>query len=512
MFTEQDRLICDGMEIKNLRGEKIHLRGTNFGGWLMREGWLDTGAFTIPVKSEQVVLGKDSIIFDFGMKKRWNRVEGLEDLGAVFCSDDGTNWRCEWEGRISGLEKLPYEENRPVPYDIQGQTYNQGVFYSNDRLCIPEVRSRYCKITGKFNHDKVSILRFGDVDEYVSRQILQSRFGRTGMEELLREYQSAYITEKDLDYVKGLGFNFIRVPIYWQELMDEDGKIKGNAWEELDWIIKCSTEKEIYLMLDYHGAPGGNTSGSITAGQLDSNELWNNTEYQKMSCSIWEAIAERYGGEPAVAAYDLLNEPATAWYQELQGALTEEKETGEVHLADFVRMPICSLYERLYQCVRGKGDTHIISVQPFVDWDLLGEPRAHGWEQVLYQVHCYAGNWRSKEGVIEEAGQFLDLLERYCKRWKVPVLAGEFCFWEFEEAWRIWLNGLDQKGIHWSSWNYKNVDPNPLDNWALYYNFNGRFADLVTESFEDIREKFRNYATYNYSLNDKLERILSNHL
>lgn len=513
MFTKLDNLKCSGKDIVNERGEKVVLRGTNFGGWLLREGWMDTGAFEIPLQSDEIIYEPNNrlIIFDFGRPSRWNRFElagGLEGEYGVYSSEDGINWRCEWCGIPLGLKEAPFDEQRPVSYDIQGNAYKKGIYIKDRKVCFPEVQARFCKITGDFNLEDVVVSRFGDVDEYISRKTLEERFGVDGTESLLETYQKVYITKEDIDYVKNLGFNFVRIPIYWQEIMDKEGNIKDNAWDELDWIVEQCRDKEIYLMLDYHGAPGGNTSGSITCGQLDSNELWNNKVYQEMSCKIWKSISERYKEEPTIAAYDLLNEPATAWYQSMEGALKTEEETGEVYLCDDIRKTICAMYDKLYHSVRQTGDLHIISMQPFVDWDLLGNPSAHEWSQIMYQIHCYAGDWRSEEGTIKEVRRSLGLFQKYQKQWNIPILAGEFCFWEFEKAWDIWLSGLEELEIHWSNWTYKNVDPNKKDNWSIFYDFQGIFADLYNNSYEEIQNKFSCYSSNYYKKNEVLEKIL----
>lgn len=42
-ITEQDFLTANGQVLQNANGETLQLRGTNFGGWLHLEGWMDGG-------------------------------------------------------------------------------------------------------------------------------------------------------------------------------------------------------------------------------------------------------------------------------------------------------------------------------------------------------------------------------------------------------------------------------------------------------------------------------------
>lgn len=47
-LTEQDFLRADGQVLRNERGEQVVLQGTNLGGWLHFEGWMDGGGGIAP--------------------------------------------------------------------------------------------------------------------------------------------------------------------------------------------------------------------------------------------------------------------------------------------------------------------------------------------------------------------------------------------------------------------------------------------------------------------------------
>ena len=197
-LTAEDFLHTSGQTLVNARGEKTLLKGTNLGGWLHFEGWMDGGG---------------------------------------------------------GIEPNVWGNHQAV-LDALGERFTDGE-----------------------------------------------------IEELLEIYQDAYIAESDLDYIASLGFNLVRIPFYWTEILDEDGNVKENAFDQLDWAVENCRERGIYVLLDLHGAPGGHTGGWVTGGFTDSNEFWTNETYQAWTVKLWQTVALRYKDEPAVCGYGLLNEP-----------------------------------------------------------------------------------------------------------------------------------------------------------------------------------------------------------
>ncbi|WNH09081.1 cellulase family glycosylhydrolase [Thalassobellus suaedae] len=60
--------------------------------------------------------------------------------------------------------------------------------------------------------------------------------------------------------------NMVRVPFYWMEIMYNDGTIKPQGFDQLDWVIAECNSRNMYVILDLHGAPGG-MNGFITSGK-----------------------------------------------------------------------------------------------------------------------------------------------------------------------------------------------------------------------------------------------------
>lgn len=128
-----------------------------------------------------------------------------------------------------------------------------------------------------------------------------------------RQFRENYITEADVQAMAEAGFNSVRVPINWRILMEDE---PGITWKEdgfrlldrfIDW---CETWK-LYVILDIHCAPGGQTGSNIDDSIDNIPRLFTDTHSDSWEKAIvlWEEIAKRYKDRWIVGMYDLLNEP-----------------------------------------------------------------------------------------------------------------------------------------------------------------------------------------------------------
>ena len=510
-LTQEDFLKADGQVLRNRAGEGeiVDLRGTNLGGWLHREGWMDGG-------------GTDTIRLDaspWRLSECHPALDGETALKWLTDNDLSTVWNSQGiaDARLT-LDLSARQKFNRVTLLAGNSGANEALI--SLKLSVSDDGTTWQTVQASVQEEDGVTLSFGDtwgryirleqqedgpvewhvaelkvslhthVNDYLSRTIIEERFGAQKAEELLTVYQKSYITGQDLDYIASLGFNFVRLPIYWMELMDNEGKIKENAFEEIDWAVKECGQRGLYVMLDLHGSPGGHSAGWLTGGQLDSNELWTNPTYREWTIRIWETMAARYKGNPAVAGYDLLNEPVLP-------------ESG-------AQVSIAGFYNTLYQKIRAVDPDHLIVMGAFYNFDTLGSPKRRGWVNVMYQTHHYdEGNKLSEQGQINFAKGQLAYIQSYKEKWDVPVLAGEFNFWQFESAWKTWLEGLNQQHVSWSNWAYKNTDTDTSNNWALYYVNTTTDIRYQSDSFDTIAKRWGRYATAYYQKNTVLETLLS---
>jgi aryl-phospho-beta-D-glucosidase BglC (GH1 family) len=137
-------------------------------------------------------------------------------------------------------------------------------------------------------------------------------------------YLESYITEKDIKFIAEEGFNSIRLPLNGRHLYhikDEERHINTRMFSKIDEVISWCRRHQIYLILDMHGAPGGQTGQNIDDSEADRPELFVQTHYVDELVFLWKELAKRYCEEPVIAGYDLLNEPLPNFFSQYNDKL-----------------------------------------------------------------------------------------------------------------------------------------------------------------------------------------------
>ena len=132
---------------------------------------------------------------------------------------------------------------------------------------------------------------------------LRKRFGDARADHLIHLYRDRYITDRDFKLIKSFGFNLVRVPFDYRILQEDTSPyaIKSDAFYWLDKALDMAQRAGVYVILDLHGAPGGQ-SNQMHTGQAEQNHLWDNATNQDRTVALWQAIAARYQNRSVVAA------------------------------------------------------------------------------------------------------------------------------------------------------------------------------------------------------------------
>ena len=314
-------------------------------------------------------------------------------------------------------------------------------------------------------------------DEYGLRQTLADRFGQPTADRLVDAYEDAWITADDLDRLRGLGLNAVRVPFWYRTVEAEDGTWRPDAFRRLDWVVAEAGRRGLYVVLDLHGVPGGQNKSDNSGRARAHPTFWTDAADRRRTAEIWQRVAGHFRGNPAVAAYDLLNEPIAVPSRE---ALWAE-------------------YDDLYRVVREADPDHTISLEACAGswtWDELPPPSRFGWRNVLYQTHSYEWAWndlaKQRAAVARQVAMF-----RAHAAWDVPGYVGEFNPMGRPAAWADALRSFDAAGLNWTTWTYKSAHGTGSDSWGL---FNVRpdappVPDLDHDSAEQIAAKWSRWTT-----------------
>src|SRR5579871_507834 len=73
------------------------------------------------------------------------------------------------------------------------------------------------------------------------------------------EFHERYVGEDDIHFIKSVGFNTVRVPLHWDLFMTRDGHVQGDGWALLNRVVGWARAAGLYVILDLHAAPGGQT-------------------------------------------------------------------------------------------------------------------------------------------------------------------------------------------------------------------------------------------------------------
>ena len=260
-----------------------------------------------------------------------------------------------------------------------------------------------------------------EIEDFFSELI-----GPTEAAKFWQAFRDAYITEDDIRFIRQTGSNSVRIPLHYKLFLA--GNDEGLA--RLDGVIGWAKKYGLYVILDMHCAPGGQTGTNID-DSFGYPWLYESREDQVLTISIWKRIAEHYRDNTTVLGYDLLNEPIPHFPQ-LQRYNSDLEP----------------LYKRITEAIR-QVDTHHVIILGGAQWDsnfkVFGPPFDHN---VMYTFHKY---WvEPTQASIQPYIEFRD-------RYNVPIWLGESG--ENNDAWVHTFTGvLEQNQVGWAFWPYKKME------------------------------------------------------
>lgn len=256
--------------------------------------------------------------------------------------------------------------------------------------------------------------------------------GRPQEDAFWKTFRQRYITRDDIRLIRAMGFNTVRVPLLYNLFMntDEPPVFEGEGWELIDRLISWCREEGVLVVLDLHGAPGGQTGINHDSGP-GYPILFYVPRYQRLTIALWREIARRYRDEPTILGYDVLNEPIAFYH--------------DISLLDPRLEP---LYRRIVAAIREVDPHHIVILEGshFANsFAMFGPPFD---DKLAYSYHKF-WTYTTRAAVAE----YLDFSLRY----KVPIWLGESG--ELSDDWiRAFREMHERYGISWAFWTYKNLD------------------------------------------------------
>ena len=324
-------------------------------------------------------------------------------------------------------------------------------------------------------------------DTLTTYRTLIERFGYEEAMMLIKTYQDAWWQSADFDNVKSLGFNLIRLPFAYFNLEDKEGEIVN--FDKLDWFIDNCDKRDIYVILDLHGAYGSQ-NGKDHSGDTSGTNLFGNEENEQKTIDLWVTVANRYKDRDIIAGYDLLNEPE-----------------GEHGYTNFVQW---EYYDKLYEAIREVDNNHVLIMESVWETDALPSPVMYKWNNVCYSYHNYGwdniNDYEYQKGFTDKKVSDYITTRNY---YQVPTFVGEFTLFSNVDSWHYALNAYEQNDINYAIWTYKVHTAKGFSSWGIYCG-GGEKVDIYNDSYDVILNKWSAESTLNsYEYNTLYDNIFN---
>lgn len=253
--------------------------------------------------------------------------------------------------------------------------------------------------------------------------------GAEGASSFWTRFWDAFVSESDIVRIAHSGFDHVRLPINARVIQNPDGSMIEEGLALVDRLIRWCRTHGLWVLLDLHGAPGGQTGTNID-DSLGRPDLFFDERHRVNTLILWRALAERYAGDTTVLGYDLLNEPLP---HEWQHTFADE---------------LVALYRDLTREIRAVDPDHLIMYEGShwaTNWSIFTEV----WdENSVLQFHKY---WSSPDRA--SIAPFLEARDRL----GLPIYMGEggenTLPWLYT-AFRLY----ESEGIGWNFWPWKKID------------------------------------------------------
>ncbi len=250
-----------------------------------------------------------------------------------------------------------------------------------------------------------------------------------------QKFKDNYITREDIQYIKSTGANSIRLPFHYKLFTDEDYMgltTAQDGFQRIDTLLAWCREAELYIILDMHDAPGGQTGDNID-DSYGYPWLMVSKASQDLFVEIWKKIADYYKNEPLILGYDLLNEPIATHFGDEIPELNKQLEP---------------LYMRAVAAIREVDTNHIVllgGAQWNSNFSVFTDSKFD--DKLMYTCHRY---WcDTLQANIQDFVDFRDSVN-------LPIYMGETG--ENTDEWiSAWTRLMIKNNIGYHYWPYKKM-------------------------------------------------------
>ncbi len=299
------------------------------------------------------------------------------------------------------------------------------------------------------------------IAETTFKKDFKKHLGAKALEEFETLFRNNFIQKKDFQNIAAMGATVVRVPFNYRLIETAPFKYSPQGLRHLKNVFTWAQQYQIKVILDLHAACGAQNydwHGDNTTGRAG---LWENERCRQRTYALWQMLAATFKDEPALYAYDVLNEPVL--------------ESAPVSI-------LCELYQNIITKIRSVDSNTLIYLEGHlwsqkIDFlkDLVGDKIGVSFH--FYHPLNYAMNFTPYlqypgriEGAMWNKNTLRKIVKPYydfAQKYKVKMFAGEFGInWQGGHYGETqWLDDVltlfDECQFDYTYWTYKAV-ANPV--------------------------------------------------
>lgn len=277
-----------------------------------------------------------------------------------------------------------------------------------------------------------------------------------------------FFTEEDVKAMAKLGANVIRIPFNYRHFERDAQPFEylEDGFKRLDQAFAWCAKHGLYVILDFHAVQGWHNPDWHSDNAHVHILLYQHKHFQDRFVGLWKEMAKRYRNHPALAGYDLMNEPCTrVQYDEYDSDNYNWDALNAVH-------------HKAAQAIREIDSKHLIFVEgdnfacEFDGLDVTFDDNlvvsSHNYMSPTGGGSPYPGEidglYWNRDIVAAEFG--MHSATRQAFKHRKPIFVGEFGTWYagHPEALHYRAAALDDQlgvfdsaGVHWAIWTWKDI-------------------------------------------------------
>jgi aryl-phospho-beta-D-glucosidase BglC (GH1 family) len=291
-------------------------------------------------------------------------------------------------------------------------------------------------------------------NEAGQRRAVADVLGKERAAFFFERFLNYFITEDDFRFIKSWGGSVVRIPFNYRHFEDDDKpfEYKPEAFALLDRAIGWARTHGIYVILDLHAVQGWQNRGWHCDNPGREATFWGQKCFEDRAVALWEELARHYRHEPAVAGYNVMNEP----------------DTDEPYWLNH-------FYRRVTEAIRAIDSDHILFLEGnnySRDFDVLDAPfdsntvySSHNYVEPGLNDVVYPGPMGDKQYDSEHLEEAYRKGNTWLAAHNVPTWVGEwgslfFSPERFGDRLHVDADMLDifeHYQHHWTIWTYKDI-------------------------------------------------------